>query len=298
MVKYFHIVDYEHLDFDFWRKFFKNHDLQYIFLGKEIGEKNGKKHIQGYLQFKKKKRLKSLYKLLPNTNIDPAYGSPEQNLKYCSKEQNIDREFKGILELGTKSQQGARKDLYALYDLIKEGFSIEDCMDYDFSLYCRYKNGIEKAIMINEKKNRKLFRKIDVEVISGPTGCGKTRKAMENEDVFKINNLKWFDGYDGEKTLLIDEYNNDVKITNMLSLLDGYQKRLEIKGGFTYANWDKIIITTNLKVCELHSNAKKEHRNALFRRITDIKSLWNKDNFEQEVIIGNNSNDSINLDFC
>jgi hypothetical protein len=91
---------------------------------------------------------------------------------------------------------------------------------------------------------------------------------MEEVD-FKISGdaLQWWDGYDGEKSILIDEYDNQIPITRLLNLLDGYHLRLPVKGGFTYAAWTKVIITTNLNPLELHPNAKQQHRAALHRRI-------------------------------
>ena len=127
-----------------------------------------------------------------------------------------------------------------------------------------------------DKEKRKGFRAVETEVLSGPTGCGKTRRAMESDNVYKIegSSLQWWDGYEGESTILIDEYSNDVPITKLLNILDGYELRLPIKGGFTYANWNKVYITTNLKKSELHNNAKPEHINALNRRITKWSDLF------------------------
>ncbi len=107
-----------------------------------------------------------------------------------------------------------------------------------------------------------------VEIHTGPTGTGKTR-ACYDSDAFMIHgdSLDWWDGYCGEKTLVIDEYSNQISLTKLLGILDGYQLRLPIKGGFTYARWTTVKITTNLG--ELHEKAKWEHRCALERRVTN-----------------------------
>ena len=93
--------------------------------------------------------------------------------------------------------------------------------------------------------------------------------------------LSWWQDYDGEKCICIDEYNNDVPIGEMLNLLDGYQLRLNVKGSHTYANWTKVYITTNLKLDELHANAKQAHRDALFRRITTIIDTWEDADYDE-----------------
>ena len=45
-------------------------------------------------------------------------------------------------------------------------------------------------------------------------------------------------------------------------------------------------ITTNLKLEELHAQAKQAHRDALFRRITKIEDMWQEPE-RNEVVSGN-----------
>ena len=54
-------------------------------VGKEIG-KEGTPHLQGYFQFKNPKRWNAVKAMLPRAHIEKAKGSPQDNLKYCSKE--------------------------------------------------------------------------------------------------------------------------------------------------------------------------------------------------------------------
>lgn len=256
-------TDFELLDF---RKIFEaNQDvIRYICWGKEICPNSKKVHMQGWVQFKNKKRLNGVKKILgsPKIHLEVCQGSEGSNNKYCAK----DGQF---IKLGKYLVQGQRTDLEKIQKDIKDGASLGDIMENNFETYCRYRGGIKDYHEFVSKSNRKAFRKVEVVVHSGPTNTGKTRKAMENPDVFKIegSGLDWFDGYTGESTLVIDEYDNDVKITKMLNILDGYRLRLAIKGGFTYAAWTKVIITTNLTKDLIHSNAKQAHRDALFRRI-------------------------------
>ena len=147
-----------------------------------------------------------------------------------------------------------------------------------------------------EKLSRK-WRKVHVDFIVGPTGQNKTRRALYTGDsnimdpnVYKINcnELRWFDGYRGQKTLLLDEFKNQVTLTRLLDLLDGHQCRLEYKGGHTYALWDKIIITTNLRMCQVYPNISHDLRAPLLRRITNIIDLYDfNKNLCNEVAKGN-----------
>jgi hypothetical protein len=101
---------------------------------------------------------------------------------------------------------------------------------------------------------------------------------MNCDNPYKIEgyNLSWWQDYCGEKIIVIDEYDNNVPITQMLNFLDGYKLRLNVKGSHTYAAWEEVHITTNLRLEELHANAKPAHRKAFFRRISEIRDFWPK----------------------
>ncbi len=264
-------TDYKLLN---WEQIFKDNPerIRFVAWGEEICPKTKRKHNQGWLQLITKKTIKGVQKLVgsPGMHMDPRRGSPERNEEYCSKEGKYTK-------LGTFVTQGERTDLQEQYNAIMSGEKRDrDVAEENFGLYCRYRNGFKDAQQWSDEKNASKFRHITVIVHSGETGTGKTRIAMESsDDVFKIEGgeLKWFDGYTGQKTLVIDDYSNDEKITKLLNLLDGYKLRIPIKGGFTYAQWTTIYITTNLTRDEFHPFAKTAHRAALDRRITTWKNF-------------------------
>jgi hypothetical protein len=107
-------------------------------------------------------------------------------------------------------------------------------------------------------------------VYHGPPGTGKTRKALEeNKEYYLLDNSGgpvWFDGYEGEETLVIDDFYGWIKYNFILRLLDGHPCRLPIKGGFTYAGWTTVIITSNVHPDSWY----KCDTQAMHRRITSI----------------------------
>ncbi len=255
-------TDFELLD---WGKIYKEDDeVRYICWGKETCPNTKKTHYQGWIQMHKKKRLGGIKKLCQSKSIhlESCRGSENENNKYCQK----DNLYQSIGEFTT---QGKRTDLDELKKIIDNGGTLEDIANDNFQAFVQYNRGFQEYKKIIDKKRRKKFRKVEVTHIYGATGTGKTKSALLYGDAYKIqgSQLKWWDGYDGEDILVIDEYDNQVPITELLSILDGYQLRLEIKGSFTYANWTKVIITSNYK--KLHKKAKKLHRLALKRRITN-----------------------------
>lgn len=239
--------------------------IRYICYGVETCPTTGKQHHQGWVQFETPVSLRTAKKRMNfNGHLEACRGSEFDNEKYCKK----DGEF---FSLGKFKKQGQRVDLEEIRDEILNGVTIEEIAIKYPKKYCQYRNGLRDIAGIVAKNNTKEFREVEVIVIWGETDTGKTRTAMEEAE-YKIDasELQWWDGYNGEKTICIDEYDNDVKITKMLNILDGYQLRLPIKGGHTYANWNKVFITSNVDPQYWHENAKEVHRRALFRRITKV----------------------------
>ena len=244
--------------------------IRYLCYGEEICPKTKKTHYQGWIQFVNKKTMGGVKRIFKSKciHLEQMRSTELNNDKYCKK----DNKFKTF---GKYKCQGERTDLEAIKHDIEIGKPMINIAKDYFSDFIRYKSGFIKYRELHLKKTTKEFRNVNVVLKTGKTNTNKTRSAVENNpDAYKIqgHSMKWWDGYEGEKTIIIDEYNNDIGITQLLSILDGYQLRLPIKGGFIYANWTKVIITTNLRT--LHSNAKEEHINALNRRINTIISTW------------------------
>lgn len=134
----------------------------YIF-GKEVGE-NGTPHIQGYIEFKKKIRLTALKKLNIKIHWEIAKGNREQNINYCSKDNNfichgeikIKKPLKIINELYpwqkqieeiAKSEPSDRK-IYWFYDEIGNMGKTQ---------FSKYMSHHYNAVPIEGKKNDILY---------------------------------------------------------------------------------------------------------------------------------------------
>lgn len=260
-------TDFELLDLEAIYK--SNEDINYIGFGLETCPKTGKKHHQGWVQFKNKKRITSIKKLFSNkTHFEVCRGSEEANKKYCSKE--------NYKFYGSFSKQGGRTDLHTIYNVLKDnGGDIEAIIAAYPAEYCAYRGGLKDMAALIQKNNSKGWREVTVEVYFGATGTGKTRKAYAECDyMIHAYNINWWDDYNGESSILIDEFkDDDIDITKLLSLLDGYKLRLPIKGGFKYANWTKVIITSNIHPDEWYLFANLEHKRALMRRLNAVKEF-------------------------
>lgn len=264
-------TDFEDLDFkDLWcRGSHEDKKVRYLGWGQETCPTSGKKHNQGWVQFKKAVRMSSVKKWFKTKkmHIEPCKGNEEQNTTYCSKE---NYQF-----FGEYMVQGTRTDIKEILDEIKSGTKMLDIAELYSGQFIRYWKSFQKykELCDHEAAIDEDWREVEVYIHHGPTGTGKTRAAKDScdkHDRYMIggDQLDWWDHYAGEKTLIIDEYSNDIKINKLLRLLDGNVYRLPIKGSTTFARWTTVHITTNLTKGEFHSLAKLEHLQALDRRVT------------------------------
>lgn len=254
--------------------------IRYSIFGEEKCPSTGKIHWQGYVELFKPCRIAGLKKIYDDKTLhaEIRHGTREQARDYCKKDGKFEETGRWI------KGQGHRTDLESIVEDLQDGKKLSELIIEQPALYCQYRNGLKDIAAVVTKNKTKEFRKVNVTMISGPTGCGKTRRAMEEMkgEGYKIegSKLAWWQDYDQEDCILIDEYDNDIKITELLNLLDGYQLRLNVKGSHTYANWSRVYITTNLTREQLHANAKPAHRDALFRRITNFVDLWEDEDYK------------------
>lgn len=221
----------------------------YVRYGREECPDTKKKHLQGFLQLKNSRKYSWFRKRYKNIDFSPAYSSIKKNLKYCSKDGDFEEHGKAV-------SQGERCDLDLLYDKMKTGCSSCELLECNPSTYIKFHKGIEKAKSLLDKKLRSARRlKLldNIIVIKGKAGTGKTRMVLDkhgDENVYILESKAkkdklWFDGYDGEKVLLIDEFNGWIDYAKLLRILDVYKLRIPVKGGHTWAFWEYVYFTTN-----------------------------------------------------
>jgi len=252
--------------------------FQFMIFQLEKGKENGVKHIQGYCQLAGGKNGRVLSKVkelfgITWIHLEPAKGSKKQNIEYCSKQ---DTRIGETYIKGDTTSQGDRNDLNNATNMICQGKTIEDVALNNPEVFVKFNKGLEKLKFVYDKKmqNECKIRDIKCIVYYGTGRTGKTWKAnAENPRNYRYdkknsNNL-WFDGYDNEDVLILEEFDGSIPIERLFRLLDGEKQLLEIKGGFTTANWTKVIITTNIPICKWYPNIKSELRDSLIGRLSE-----------------------------
>ena len=228
---------------------FDKDNIRYIIYGRERCPSTGREHYQGFAIFKRTCRVPKAKCWIGGgngTHLEPRRGTRTEARDYCRKSDSEPFEW-GVFDGVTK------EDMFKMpISYIKEN---------NPEFYCRYHRGLEK---LQANKGEK-WRKVTVEVLWGTTGTGKTRRVMEMDNVYKIAPpYTWWDGYEGEEILLIDDYKRGaIDRGFLLNLLDGYRLRLETKGGHTWALWSQVYITTNY-------NPEIWADEAISRRVTSV----------------------------
>lgn len=251
--------------------------MSYLIFQTEKCPSTGRLHYQGYVEFKKKIGFRAAKLHFDDKcHLEIRKGTQEEAIEYCMKDESY---IEGRQQFGTPSGgQGTRTDLENVVDFVKRGASIDDIYESFPLMAIKYGNGINNYINYHYKTKSKSWRVIDTTVIWGPPGTGKTKSVYtlnDSKDIYKLTQTTqsvWFDGYAGERVLLLDDFDGWITYKFLLNILDGYPLRIPIKGGHAYAQWTKVYITSNSSPEEWW-NGHRDEVDALKRRINDIVIL-------------------------
>jgi len=108
-------------------------------------------------------------------------------------------------------------------------------------------------------------------VFWGATGTGKSRTAWEEAtfDAYPKDPMsKFWDGYRGQKHVVIDEFRGTIGISHLLRWLDRYPLLVEVKGSSVVCCANKVWITSNLHPRDWYPDMDQLTIDALLRRLT------------------------------
>lgn len=236
----------------------------YAIFGYEEAPSTGTPHIQGYVYYQSMKSFKQMQALTEkHADLRAAKGSTAQNRTYCSKS----GKFK---EHGEAMEQGQRGDLGEVKHLVEETGSIRKVIESGAS-FAQMKYALSILPYVEQIRTWKP----KVVWFHGMTGTGKTKAAFaafpDPADRYRNNgNLKWWDGYDGQPNVIIDDIRvESIRFVELLSLLDRYEYRVENKGGYRQFLAKNIIITCPTPPATMYWG-KDENVAQLLRRIDNV----------------------------
>lgn len=208
-------------------------DCTYHIIGKE-GEVSTP-HIQGTIRFNTLKSFKQVKDLIPKAHIEITK-CMDASIQYCKKEKNF-------IEIGLyKNGRPTKKELIKrlreapLDELVDSG---------ELSMYSVA--SIKKARIILASEHS-LYTPSGLRGIWywGAPGTGKSRKARSEypEAYLKAQN-KWWDGYKGEKAIILDDLDSNVFGHYLKIWADRYSCTGEVKGGTVNLQHDFFVVTSN-----------------------------------------------------
>lgn len=243
--------------------------IKYICWGREIGPENGIPHLQGYLELSKPMRITGVKKICgaaARMHLEVRRGTTQEAITYTQE----DGDWR---EVGKRGRAGERADL----DRVRQQALSEGMRGVTLTGNMQQIRVAEKFLTYHEEPRDEA---VEVEWIWGPSGAGKSKLAREKtatQDTFvKNEGSKWWDGYDGHEAVILDDFRDSWwSLTETLSLLDRYEKRVEVKGGWRQLRATRIIITSIKPPTACYKIADEDARQ-LLRRIHTVTELCNE----------------------
>ena len=269
--------------------------VSYIIYQEEVCPETGLLHLQGYIELKKVLDVPGPVEKLvffgnKKIHLELRKGTQEEAIEYCKKEASrapLGEQFEwGIPKI---CHQGQRSDLGDMNIEIEEHLKNGENAERNVALgqhrdtVARHLSYFKMMLLtISGDINKSKLRKVETFSIWGPPGTGKSMKVWNliNSNRFfkldagmtRVGGTCWFDGYNGERILWIDEGIQNIDPLNALQILDIYPLQIQKKGTSAWAQWEIVFITSNFKKENWYPiSVPEETRAAICRRIKEEK---------------------------
>lgn len=272
----------------------KEHSAYFVWQGEKSS--TGTIHLQGYIKFSAKQRLSAVTRLLSHAHFTKVTRTPELARAYCMRESkrcpqeewvaywrglgfDVPDDLPCLMEHGTWTASGnAKARREAAIEMVVSGRPMHEIADEHPDVYVACHRGLLALKYAKQCAAALEERALEVLIFYGPAGAGKSHTAMEYEDVFVVdppgkNQPLWFDGYDGQKTIVLDDFRPDwCTHAYLLRLCDKYRMKVPVKGGFAPALWTRVIITSTIHWAAWYPEQEAESMQ-LARRITEVREF-------------------------
>lgn len=188
-----------------------------------------------------------------------------------------------------KANQGARKDLDEIEQMIQDGKTPTEIMDTKFA-WRKYEKMIKDAFYSKRAKETPPFRDVRVVWHVGEAGSGKSYNYVKmcndpeigEENIYLLTDYDngGFDSYCAEKILFMDEFKGQMRFQLLLNYLDGYKIQVHARYGNVRALWNEVHITSVYPPEEVYKSMVETSVRALDtvaqlkRRINTIVYHW------------------------
>lgn len=215
----------------------------YVIIGKETGSE-GTPHYQGFCRFQHPQSFQRLKDLLPRAHIEVQRGTAQQAAEYCKKDGNFE-------EFGEPPKSGAQttKEKWRKVIALAEEGKMDEIKDEYPGIYVLHR----PKLLALRKRPTMILNDLVNEWWVGPTGTGKSRKLWADyPDHYPKALNKWWDGYDNEEIVAIEEFNPEAGkyLAHFMKIwADRYPFSPEIKGAtIKKIRPKKIIVLSNYTI--------------------------------------------------
>lgn len=246
--------------------------------GKDKCPKTGRVHWHVYVRFTVTKRGSTVARLFPDGSFVKTKSDTEADARdYCWKEGKFQHKHACLLETGpevgtfepTIGKQGKRTDLENISDDISGGTTLESVAEKYPGDYIRYHSGIN-ALYTLRSPLPALERQVDVIVLWGVTGTGKTHRVMyEYPSIYSVRPGRdpW-GRYRNESQVLFDEFAEESwPVTDMNRYLDKWRCPLDRRYNDLYGVWTLVVICANSNPASWYMAVAPYLQEAFRRRI-------------------------------
>lgn len=233
------------------------------------------KHHHMYVQLNQARVISS--KWLYGAHIENCYGSAQQNVNYLRAldDKHIRKGIKSIdiYEFGTLKERGGRriKDILEMND--------DDAMNMDINQM----NAIFKIKGIPKTKIEDWHKEIEVIYIYGPSGIGKSKRAIEiveehgYNEFTELKHIGQFwncGGIELTGAAIYDDFrDNHMTASEFINLIDYNIHSMNFKGGYTKNKLNLLIITSVQNPDEIYKSCQGEPRLQWMRRLKIINMV-------------------------
>lgn len=268
-------------------KLLKEKIISYVKFQYEKG-KSGTPHYQGVFYLKNPNTCSGLRKHFPGCGYMAPVKDTKGAITYCGKSES---RLDGPWERGTPPKQGARSDLLVCKEIVDGGGRMEDLFEQSFSNAVRYGRGLQSYINLVDKKQPRSWQ-TTCYVYAGDARIGKSEAVKEEVQAWggktfwltlEGGNMGkvWWDGYDGEPNVVIDEFEQQIRLGDLKRIIDSTPYKVPIKGGHVELKARRVWIMSNSLPETWYRKAAPEgtaQRDALMARLHYVEKFLKVEN--------------------
>lgn len=242
--------------------------MSYLVWGLEKAPTTGTEHIQGYVRFGQRRTLGGAKRMLrDDAHLERANGNEEQNRTYCLKEGGEHGEY-GEYD-AKQGIKGRRTDLEEIARKIKEGKPMRDIADEHPGDYIRYHQGLH-ALQTQIAAAPPIERNVQVTVLWGPTGTGKTHRVLTNypETHIVFPGRDPWGQYSDQPVICFEEFDYEKwTVQDMNRYIDKWRCPLDARYQNKHARWTRVFVLANSNPLSWWPMATTALQDAFRRRI-------------------------------